>query len=62
MTERHFLNCRHTDLSISQLNSSRTLVALFHVSQVILAGAMLRMLGVGSIQGILFTGQHCVEV
>lgn len=46
-------------LSISQLNSSWTLVALLNVGQVVLAGAVLR---VGPIQGVLVTGQHCVKV
>lgn len=49
-------------LSIGQLNSSRTLVALLDVSHVVLAGAMLGVLGVSSIQGILVAGQHRVEV
>lgn len=49
-------------LSVGQLNSSRTLVALLDVSHVVLAGAMLGMLRVCSIQGILVTGQHCVEI
>lgn len=49
-------------LSISQLNSSRTLVALLNICHVILAGAVLGVLGVGPIQGVLVTGQHSVEV
>lgn len=49
-------------LSISQLNSSWTLVALLNVGQVVLAGAVLGVLGVSPIQGILVTGQHGVEV
>lgn len=49
-------------LSISQLNSSWTLVALLNVGQVILAGAVLGVLGVSPIQGILVTGQHSVKV
>lgn len=49
-------------LSVSQLNSSWTLVSLLDVGQVVLAGAVLGVLGVGPIQGILVTGEHCVEV
>lgn len=49
-------------LSISQLNSSWTMVALLNVGQVVLAGAALGVLGVSPIQGILVTGQHGVEV
>lgn len=50
------------NLSIGQLNSSRTLVSLLDVNNVILAGAVLGVLGLGPIQGVLVTGQHRVEV
>lgn len=49
-------------LSVGQLNSSRTLVALLNVGHVVLAGAMLGMLRLCTIQSILVAGQHCVEV
>lgn len=49
-------------LSVGQLNSSWTLISLLNVGHVILAGAMLGMLGVGPIQGVLVAGQHRVEV
>lgn len=49
-------------LSVGQLNSRRTLVPLLHVSHVVLACAVLGMLGVGPVQGVLVAGQHRVEV
>lgn len=49
-------------LGIGQLNSSWTLVALLNVGHVVLAGAVLGVLGVSPIQGVLVAGEHCVEV
>lgn len=49
-------------LGVSQLNSSGTLVSLLNVSHVVLAGAVLGVLRVCSIQGVLVTGEHCVKV
>lgn len=49
-------------LGVSQLNSSGTLVPLLNVSHVVLAGAVLGVLRVCSIQGVLVTGEHGVKV
>lgn len=51
--------CDPTYLRICQLDSRKALVALFYTCNIILAGAVLR---VGAIQGVLVTGQNCVEV
>lgn len=49
-------------LSVGQLNSSRTLVALLNVGHVVLAGAVLGVLGMSPIESVLVAGQDRVEV
>lgn len=49
-------------LSVSQLDGSRTLVPLLDVHDVLLAGAVLGVLGMCAVQRVLVAGQHRVEV
>ena len=52
-------------LCVCQLHGRRTLVPLLHVGHVVLAGAVLGVLGVlglGAVQSVLVAGQHRVEV